>query len=376
MWYFIELPAAERNEMEVTDLQDLEPGQYVKVEGYINSIYDIPLSRSYTRSESDDEPKWLTYNFYLNDTKNQILIINSGVLKSARNEYIEPGRHNNGKEYWNGDKVCIIGKVKEHNDELRIESEYIGKHEGDFAYSPIMVVIGLPLLFLGIFLSARTTSTIRNRRRYHLQNADNYHIGLPQKDKYTVEKSLKRYEDTGLYGNWNAKVIPWEDKRKIFRKGGAVTLGISIILLFIIFFFIYLYDVGTWMIMAVVLGIFGIMLMVIGISFLVVDHYSVTLTTDSKELWDVAQEIEGFLKEQDIQYERDKKYASTGVGGTYGRYNLLEHGISISYRMFSGQSKMVYRWITIEKIGKNNYMVALDIQKDLDWYLHEKELFT
>ena len=122
------------NEMEVTDIGDLEAGDEVKIYGIINSTNPEPISGYDYKSDDEWEFKSTAENFYVYDETGQIYVNMSDW------EVIYRGRHFasnttrvGGPAYINNESVCIIGETElNETNELVLKGKIVGRNPKTF----------------------------------------------------------------------------------------------------------------------------------------------------------------------------------------------------------------------------------------------------
>ena len=141
----IELPEliqeSQWDEMEVTDIGELELGEEVKIVGYLNSTEKEPIS-GYEK-EVDDEWEWFgtADNFYVEDETGLIYINMSDwkVINRGRHTS-ENADHTSGSAYFNGDKICVIGKTGlNETGHLIINAEAVAQNPKGFSSNFLLI---------------------------------------------------------------------------------------------------------------------------------------------------------------------------------------------------------------------------------------------
>lgn len=113
-------------------------------------------------------------NFYVDDETGTIWVDTSDYWL-ARTNKIKSGPHPQ-EQYWNGDKICIIGTVQNHTTRgLTVKAEYIAQSPDDFQGLDLMwvYIFGLVTVFF-ILLALYIGADLLNRKHQHIENFDNF----------------------------------------------------------------------------------------------------------------------------------------------------------------------------------------------------------
>jgi hypothetical protein len=181
------------NEMELTDISDLEVGDEVKIVGYINSTDPEPISGYDKKTDEGRKFKNTAVDFYVYDVTGQVYINMSDWKSIYRGRHPANLSNVGGTAYYNGDLICVIGDTElNETGELILRGEIIGRNsEAFFDFNDISFFIyfsGIP----GIVLLLGATIFVY-RWSYHNRNKQSVQI-TPYEDMMEHEPEFVSIE--------------------------------------------------------------------------------------------------------------------------------------------------------------------------------------
>ncbi len=140
--------------MKTTKIEKIENGTYVKIFGTVSSLDKEVLI---VANPGSKKTEWKIKDFNLTDNTDSIQII------VEEKDTIYMGYHNYDRDYWSGDKMCVVGWVHITNETSYIDADIIanspkGFPPRAFPYLIIGAVAGVCFLMGGIAWGYRKRS--------------------------------------------------------------------------------------------------------------------------------------------------------------------------------------------------------------------------